>query len=361
MIVIYTIRDYLQYYKKTTIKDVHWNAVDNMLCAILVYLPVKSFSGSKNITEFYSYAQKFIDENKESMMVPMAYELLELICDSPRYKNLKVFNWENTKNNEMQFGAVTFRIGAETIVTYKGTDYSFIGWIENFRLAYEYPTRTHSKAIEYLKNNVKILGDKHLHIVGHSKGGNLAMVAAMETNDRIFNRIQKVYNFDGPGFRKDEFIGEKYAKMSKKLVNVLPSASIVGVLLNNENYTVVKSDGIAAGEHDLTKWNLFGECFIEAKLSSVGMKLHEATTKGIENLDCNNMKEALEAIFDSFEKDVTEDFSMSREDIIRFVKNVKNIDPEVRKCIENIFEVLLKSNVTDEKKTFRLPWRRKGE
>ena len=361
VVVIYTIRDYLQYYKNTSIKDVHWNAVDNMLCAILVYLPVKSFTGSKSMKEFYSYAQKFIDENKESMMVPTAYEVLELAYDSPRYKSMKVSNWENTKTTELQFGAAVFRIGAETIITYKGTDYSFIGWIENFRLAYEYPTRTHSKAIEYLKNNVKLLGDKHIHIVGHSKGGNLAMVAAMETNDRIFGRIQKIYNFDGPGFRKDEFIGEKYGKMSQKLVNVLPSGSIVGVLLNNENYTVVKSSGLAVEEHDLSNWNLFGECFIEAKLSGVGNRLHESTTKGIENLDCCNMEEALETIFESFEKDVTEDFSMSKDDIIRFIKNVKNIDPEVRKCIENIFEVLFKSNVTDEKKSFKLPWRRKND
>lgn len=361
MVVIYTIKDYLQYYKNASIKDVHWNAVDNMLCSILVYLPVKSFTGSKGIGEFYTYAQKFIDEAKESMMVPIAYEFLELAYDSPRYKNLKISNWENIRSIELQFGAATFRIGGETTIAYKGTDYSFIGWIENFRLAYEYPTRTHLKAIEYLKENVKLLGDKHLYIAGHSKGGNLAMVSAMETNDRIFNRIKNVYNFDGPGFRKDEFISDRYMKMSKKLVNILPSGSIIGVLLNNENYTVVKSSKMAVEEHDLSTWNLFGECFIEAKLSGVSNRLHETTTKGIENLDYETTKEALETIFQSFEKDVTEDFSMSKDDIIRFVKNVKNIDPEIRKSIEMIFEVLLKSNVADEKKPRRLPWRKKSE
>lgn len=355
---MYTIRDYLQYYKNASIKDVHWNAVDNMLCAILVYLPLKSFAGSKSIKEFYSYAQRFAGEAKESIMVPTAYELLELMYDSLRYKNLKICNWENTKTEELQFGAATFRIAGDTIISYKGTDYSFIGWIENFRLAYEYPTRTHVKAIEYLKNNVKLLGDKRLYIVGHSKGGNLAMVSAMETNDRIFNRIRNIYNFDGPGFRKDEFTGDKYAKMSQKLVNILPSASIVGVLLNNENYTTVKSSKLAVEEHDLSNWNLFGECFIEAKLSNVGIKLHEATTKGIENLEYETVKEVFETVFQSFEKDVTEDFSMSLDDLIKFVRNMKNIHPEVRKSIETIFELLVKSNLPTEKKAIRLPWRK---
>ena len=353
------MKDYLQYYKNTSVKDVHWNIMDNLLCAALVYLPVKPFTGSKGIREFYSYAQKFVDETKESMMVPMAYEVLELAYDGQRYKNMKIYNWENTKSEELQFGAATFRIGAETVVAYKGTDYSFIGWIENFRLAYEYPTRTHVKAIDYLKNNVKLLGDKHLYVVGHSKGGNLAMVSAMETTDRIFNRIRSVCNFDGPGFRKDEFSGAKYAKMSEKLVSILPSGSIVGVLLNNENYTVVKSNKLAMEEHVPTNWNIFGEYFVEAKLSTVGAKLHESTTKGIENLDYDTMKEAFETIFESFEKDVTEDFSMSVEDLIKFIRNVKNINPEVRKSIETIFELLLKSNLPMEKRTIRLPWRKK--
>lgn len=358
MIVIYTIKDYLQYYKNASLKEVHWNAIDNMLCAGLVYLPVKSFDGCKTIGELYNYALKFVDETKESLMVPMAYELLELMHDSPRYQKLKVFNWENTKTSELQFGAATFRIGTETIISYKGTDYSFIGWIENFRLAYEYPTRTHLKAMEYLKENVKFLGDKHIHIVGHSKGGNLAMVAAMEANDRIWGRVQKVYNFDGPGFRREEFISQKYGKMSQKLVNVLPAGSAVGVLLNNENYTVVKSSGIAVEEHVLSRWSIFGECFIETKLSGISTRLHESTTKGIENLDYHTMKEAFEAIFQSFEKDVVEDFSMSIDDLVKFIKNMKNINPEVRKSIENIFEILLKANIGIEKKPIRLPWKK---
>lgn len=359
MIVIYTIKDYLQFYKNTSIKDVHWNAMDNLLCAMLVYLPVKSFKESKGMAELYKYAQKFMDESKESMMVPTAYELLELAYDGSRYKNLKMSNWVNQKNEELQFGAATFRIGKETIISYKGTDYSFIGWIENFRLSYEYPTRTHVKAIEYLKNNVKLLGDKHLHIVGHSKGGNLAMVSAMESNDRIFNRIRKVYNFDGPGFRKDEFSGEKYAKMSEKLVSILPTGSIVGVLLYNDNFTVVKSSKLAMEEHDPKNWNIFGEHFVEAKLSIVGVKLHESTTKGIESLEYDTLREAFETIFESFEKDLKEDFSVSLDDLVKFVKNMKNINPEVRKNIETILELLVKSNLPLEKKPIRLPWRKK--
>ena len=64
------------------------------------------------------------------------------------------------------------------------------------------------------------------------------------------------------------------------------------------------------------------------------------------------------AMMQSFEKDVTEDFSMSLDDLIKFVRNMKNIHPEVRKSIETIFELLVKSNLPTEKKAIRLPWRK---
>ncbi|MEI3499052.1 MAG: Mbeg1-like protein [Bacilli bacterium] len=61
----------------------------------------------------------------------------------------------------------------EKIISFKGTDSSLIGWLENFRLAYEYPTYTQKLAIDYLKNNISFL-DQDVYVVGHSKGGNLA-------------------------------------------------------------------------------------------------------------------------------------------------------------------------------------------
>ncbi len=334
--------------------------MDQLLCAILVYLPVEGYTGYKGISEFYMYAQKFTECEKESAMVPTAYEVLELAQNGMRYKDLKICNWVNARTTETQFGAATFRIGANTTVSYKGTDYSLIGWIENFRLAYEYPTRTHKLAIEYLKNNVKFLGDKYLYVTGHSKGGNLAMVSAMETTDRIWSKIQKVYNFDGPGFRKDEFEGSRYEKLSSKLVNVLPSGSIIGVLLYNKGYTTVKSNKYAVEEHNPVSWTLFGEFFVENKLSGISNRIHEATTKGIEDLDYQTTKEALEAVFDSFEQDVTKDVGMSLEDLIKFVRNMKNVNPEVRKSIEKIFEELLSFNFVEEGKAKikRFPWRR---
>ena len=341
MVFIYTITDYLTYYKDIKIKDVHWNTVDHLICAMLTYLPITPYQGVKTFAEFSSYAEGYKDVPKESFMVPMAYEILDFMKDAKRYEALKISNFENFRSDETQFGAATFRLGTQTTIAFKGTDYSLIGWIENFRLAYEYPTRTHKLAIEYLEANLKLLGDRNVSIVGHSKGGNLAMVAAMEASPRTFSRIKKVYNFDGPGFRKEEFSKPEYQKLTAKLINIIPSGSVVGSLLYNDNYTVIKSEGISVTEHFPTSWNLFGECFIEATQTSVSARVHESTTKGIAHLDYNKVEEALETVFQSFEVDYTSNITMSFDELIKFLKNLKNIDPEVRKCIIEILEALL--------------------
>ena len=350
---MYTITDYLKYYKNMRLKDIHLNPVDHLVFSMLTYLPIPSYQGTKTLSEFYQYAMLHVNDPKESFMVPMAYEILELVKTAKRYELLKITNFENLRSEETQFGAATFRLGLQTIIAYKGTDYSLIGWIENLRLAYEYPTITHRLAMDYLETNLRLIGDRNVYLAGHSKGGNLAMVAALEAAPRTFARIKHVYNFDGPGFRKDEFLRPEYQKLSEKLSTIIPSGSVVGVLLYNENYTVVKSEGVSVLEHFPTSWNLFGECFIEASLSSMSARMHESTTKGIEHLDYAKVKEALETAFETFDIDYTANITMSFDELVRFLKSLKNIDPEVRKCIVEIVEALLTSK-PETKKTLKI-------
>lgn len=349
MILIYTVTDYLKYYKNIKVKDVHWNVVDHLVCSMLTYLPIPSFQGVKSLSEFYHYVKSYTFESKDNFLVPTTYEILELIKDSKRYEAIKISNFENRRSDEAQFGAATFRLGTQTVIAYKGTDYSLIGWIENFRIAYEYPTVTHKLAIDYLEANLKLLGDRNVYVVGHSKGGNLAMVAAMEASPRNFAKIKHVYNFDGPGFRRKEFETSAYQKLASKLTTIIPSASVVGILLYNSDYTVIKSEGISVTEHFPTSWNLFGECFIEGSLSSMSARVHESTTKGISHLEYEKIKEALEAVFESIEADYTSNLNISFDELIRSLKNLKNIDPEVRKCIIEIIESLITSKPENKK------------
>ncbi|MBR6552963.1 MAG: DUF2974 domain-containing protein, partial [Clostridia bacterium] len=126
---MFSILDYLENYKDIKVMDVHWNNLDNLLCAILVYVPLKTYSGKKSLEEFFVEAEnvKPLSENMGEM-VRTAYLALDIIRNSVRYKNMTFSNFINLKTDNTQFGAVTVRMSGKTVVSFKGTDSSIIGW-----------------------------------------------------------------------------------------------------------------------------------------------------------------------------------------------------------------------------------------
>lgn len=339
---MYTIYDYLLFYKDKNIEK-ELNDIDLLFLTLLSYLPIDSFNGVKSFNEFIDYAFNFRNNARKGTIGDKAYDLLNIVKDGKRYKDLEIYNPLFIKDNNTQFGGLTFRINNNTIISYKGTDKSFIGWIENFRLSYKYPTYTQSIAYDYLKDNINVF-DRNIYIVGHSKGGNLALSSLYLSNNSIFKRIKKVINFDGPGLRYNEFNSDRFNKISSKLVNYVPSGSIVGVLMDNKKYNVVKSNDIAWKEHYPTSWQLFGEFFINTTLSNTSQKIHNSTTINTRNLEYGKLEIAFEKLYSTLGKDYQNDISFNYNDLKNIISNMKNIDIEVAKYLENVLNSILKFN-----------------
>ncbi len=342
---MYTIEDYLKYYKNNSLKEVHWNAMDNLLSSILVYIPAKSNSKEMSLNEFSKYAEEHKIETSAAM-APIAYKLLNFIKDSKRYENLKISNFQSIKTDDTQFGAMVIKIDDIKVISYKGTDGSLIGWIENFRLGYQYPTYTQVLAQEYLIRNV-VATDKEVYVVGHSKGGNLAMASVMTASTEVYDKIKYVYNFDGPGFRKEEYESTSFKRLKEKLINILPTGSVVGTILNNRDYCVVKSTEKAFNEHYPNSWCIFGEHFINGNLSSISKQLHESTTIAFEKLDQEKVEETFETIFKSLPSDYKEGINFTFNDLKDFYKNIRSVDSEVKDYLDTIIDTMIK--VTYEK------------
>lgn len=329
---MYTVMDYLKYYRDIPFTEVSLNQLDFLICAILVYLPLNDFKEVKSLKDFSKIALELENKDYDGMMIPKSYEVLKYLQNAKRYADMKIMNFVNLKNEKTQFGACKFLMDKKTIIAFKGTDGSTIGWIENFRLLYDYPTYTQRLSLNYLDDNIKF-NDKNVYVVGHSKGGNLAMASVMELSRPLFKKVKKVYNFDGPGFLKKEFNSLKYRELLPKLVNIIPTGSVVGSLLFNKNYTVVESCELAFNEHYPTTWGVFGEFFLEGTLSGVSKYLNESTTIGLDNLENEKVKEAVEMILKNIEKKYDEEFEFNINDIKNLLKNRDNIDPEVAKYL----------------------------
>ncbi len=336
--------DYIKYYKDMDLKRVPFNYIDGLIFATLAYAPYDSFK-SKTFSEFVSGCKKIRVRKNSNSIIPIVKELSVYLENASRYKDVVINNFIDMNNKNTQFGALCITFGDNKIICFEGTDGSSIGWLENFRCMYEYPTFTQKLASEYLNDNITS-SDKKVYVLGHSKGGNMAMSAAMETSDKLFKKIEKVINYDGPGFRKEEYKSKKYERLSEKLVNIMPSASMVGALLYNNKYSIIKPLTIGVSSHFPSNWNVFGEFFVRDSISAFSIKLHEKTTKGLENINMESAAYAIELLFDEILKEKKNIHDIKASDLISIYRNVKTIDS---KTFDYIFS-LIASTVFESKK-----------
>lgn len=337
---MFTIYDYIKYYKDSSLTEVKWNMIDNLLCSIILYTSVKTFYNSMTFNKF---CNEVINAKPTYFMEKEVIKILNELKDSKRYKPLIINNFINEVNDKVQFGAMSINVGNKKIISFKGSDGSIIGWLENFKIAYEYPTYTQKLAYEYLNKNINFLDDDVI-VLGHSKGGNMAMSGCMQLNTYKFNKISKIINFDGPGFRKQEFESKDYKNMSKKLINIIPSSSYVGVILYNNNYESIKTSSFAINVHFPTFWNMYGQFFVKENLSKLSSGLHEKTTVEFDNLDQNELKKIIETTFDLLGNDKTKRIKLELKDIPNIYNNIKDVDPKTFNYLGTVISTMIKGS-----------------
>lgn len=335
------ILDYVKYYKDKTFDEVLFNQMDALVYSILVYLPVKNFNDGIKISDLSEYIDA---TNIRGAVGPIAAELLPTIEHSKRYKNVKLFDFYKRVDDKVQFGAVTFRSSANTFIAFEGTNSSVIGWVENFMLTSEYPTKTQVLAIDYIN---RVINDQDIKIFvgGHSKGGNLAMVAAMECSNSIFDRIEKIYNFDGPGFRKQEFETDKFRRINKKTINILPEGSLIGILMLNKNYEFINADGVGFKQHYPTSWITFGEFFVPSKQNKSSVHIQKSLYKSVEELKEEDFKKLLSAFINFFIRNNISNSSdiknIKLSEFRALAKEIKDVDENTKKLFFDIVRVLI--------------------
>ena len=168
-------------------------------------------------------------------------------------------------NPAVQFAAATFILPDNTlVVAFRGTDDTLIGWKEDCDIFVKRSIPSHALAVNYLENVAKHF-DGDIIIIGHSKGGNVALYAGLNCSESTRARIKALYNNDGPGFYDhSQFRTKQYSELLPKYNHFIPSSSFVGVLLAfDKDYTVVKSKRLLGPmQHDLSTWQV-ADCDIK--------------------------------------------------------------------------------------------------
>lgn len=366
-IITYAQNEFLTFAEKPL------NRVDSLIFSALTYLPFEEiyeeYYKSKSIKEsdnnfFYCkrnrnkepkklYFYNFLgtDYFKTSSKLNSDdnnFKLLKALINSPRFRTTKIAYYSNTfdKDLEMQFSAVTYLLDDKSAyIAFRGTDSSFIGWKEDFNMAYLTPVPSQSAAALYV-NCLKNYLPSKIYIGGHSKGGNLAVYATMNALPKIKDKIKTCFSHDGPGFRKQVVESEEFLNIAKKINKTVPEESIVGMLLqNHEKFDVIKSTGELLSQHDPYTWEVYNGDFINVTDISKVSKFTDATlSEWLSLIDDEKRKDFINALYKILTStnatDVNELKQNWKFNLPQILLGFKNLDNDSKSVLLKMFSKL---------------------
>lgn len=343
--------EYIEKYKEISFAKKDCTDIDNLIFSLLVYLDfqgiVKSTNQKITLQEAGTiYLKNYTLEKVTTLGVAQknAYLVLEQLVAAPRYQSVTMSSYVYIADKEKQFSAITFEYDKKKIyIAFEGTDEMLSGWKENFQMSYLFPNFSQQLAIAYLNKNISIFHKKVI-VGGHSKGGNLALVASMYCNRYYQYKIKKVYNNDGPGLPKEQIISPNYQRMKQKLIHFVPEYTVVGILLRNERYEVVKSTKKNIYAHDMTTWKIIEDTLEKGTLSTVSKDIETNIILWLEQYTPLEKKQIIEEIFKVLEnsniKNLLEIKGVKKS--VEIINNMRHIDTKTKKLMLDVFGFISK-------------------
>lgn len=351
---------FIDKYGDYTFDEVSFTEVDNIILSMFSYLDLSGIVSGNNFKkrklkevgkEFFEDSDKCI---KRFITLKNAIKVFKNIKNTKRYGDLFLYNFVYKNNGESQFGALCIEINKNLVyVSFEGTDHLIGGWREDFMLSYMFPVLSQRMAINYVNKNFTF-GNKRIILGGHSKGGNLALVAGMKANYFVRRKIVNIYNNDGPGLLTREFESKSYKKIEDKLIKIVPSYSIVGLIMcHKSEMEVVRSFKKNFYAHDPLTWVVKDKKFERAELNSFCVGLNKEVDEWLKKYTFSERKMLVNALFDIFdtlEIDNLLDFVDNKKLIFKIISETKDLDDNTVGMLKDFFKTVLKtiSDVTKE-------------
>ena len=284
------ILEYLDWRGDLTLSERPFNEVDNLILAEICYLDFSGFVPAgfqtQQVTLLDAASAYFAahPETNMGVLVPDQIPVLvEHAAKTARFSDVRLLGYVNRIDEETQtqFSALTMLLpDGSAYVAFRGTDDTIVGWKEDFNMAFTPEIPAQKYAAEYLRQVSAALPFRPLLVGGHSKGGNLAVYAAVFCGQDVQNRILAVYNNDGPGFYSSLLSLPEHKPVAGKITTLLPESSVVGMLLEHEEaYQVVRSTQVGLMQHDGFSWQVKGERFEHLTELAEGGKIMDQTLR----------------------------------------------------------------------------------
>ncbi len=275
-------------------------------------------------------------------------DLFSAMVSSPRYRDVVVKGYIShfDEEAEKQFSVTTFQINPDLcFIAFRGTDNSFVGWKEDFNMAFRYPVPSQIEAATYV-SLASLRCSGRLILGGHSKGGNLAVYAGA-INGFLYDRIDKIYSHDGPGFMSEVMEQECFKKIRSKVEKTVPESSLVGMLLEDHgNYIVVKSNEENIHQHNMFSWEIEDGKLVETELSKSSQSVGTAINDWVNSVSMEEREEFVDtmySLFDQLDADTVRELNENfNENISSMLQAAEKLEPEKKELLFKVFYALLK-------------------
>ncbi len=334
------------------------NEVDNLNLSQLAYgmwfdcIP----STFDEVVSLHDAAEMFFDRGYDEIMLKEGYfscaqyvPMLRIMKDSVRYKDfgLCAYRWIHDNDQQEQFGAVTVLLNArQACVSFCGTDSTLVGWKEDFNMSFMTVVPSQTRAADYLVEAMIHLPDHEYILTGHSKGGNLAVFAAVYLPEEKQKQIKRIYNNDGPGFSKEIVESEYYRRIQDRIMTFVPQSSIIGMIMEHEeDYTVVSSSQRSILQHDPFTWKVNVNDFVEVqKVNTSSRILDKAMKEWLKSLSVEQKSAFVDGVYKCFtDTGLTSAKQFGFGSMFNVLRNYMTSDDENKRVIADGLRVLLRS------------------
>lgn len=323
-----------------------FSEVDSLVLSQLAYIrfdaamPKRRFFNPVRLAGLFK--AEYFDGMFGGIRVPeLNRALFTAAAASPRFRDIKLAAHVSRLDCEMQkqFSATTFLVPDGTVyAAFRGTDGTLVGWKEDFNMAYRFPVPAQQEGADWLRACARRTSGR-IRVGGHSKGGNIAVYAAMKCLSELSGRLEAVYSHDGPGFKREVIESGEFAAAVPLVHKTLPQSSLIGMLLQNqEDYTVVTSDKFWICQHDPFSWQVEGGGFVCKDYVTGGAEYLNATLRDwLEQLPDERRKLFVDTVFDVIRSTGADTFSQIAKSPQKYLPKLyeaeKNLDPECRRAV----------------------------
>lgn len=349
--------DYLEKWGRFPFSQAPFCAIDSLILSVCAYAQFEDILPGLSSTETVPF-QQAVDrlttqadwDHTGVLMADQIPQLVALAAESPRFAQIPLGCYESIldEETETQFAALTWFLPDGTLyLSFRGTDDSLVGWKECFSMAFSFPIPAQKTAETYLAQ-VAARHPGKLRLGGHSKGGNLAVWAAVHAAPMVRRRVLRVDSHDGPGFTRDLTGTPAYRALSKRISIYVPQSSLVGALLHQDKHCqIIRSHGSGTvSQHDPFSWEVEGTRYrFLPRRSAFGQKSAQAVQSWLATMSTQELEEFVQILFDllavGHAKTLTDITNHLADSALSMAKAYKDLDQTTRREIRSYLRRML--------------------